>query len=138
MNDHLAPAVTVKFVPILGGMELTFSSPNVRQPLTFSIPDTSRISLARQVLRDGLRELKSLVVSRFDGVRVVDEGLPDHMAATFSQRFYELFLLKGTPLGLAVNEARNHMLTESWNPLGLAYSVYGNTDLRIVNGVDSG
>jgi hypothetical protein len=418
VNDHRAPAVTVRFVPILGGMELRFSSPNVRQPLTFSIPDTSRISLARQVLRDGLRELKSLVVSRFDGVRVVDEGLPeiadvmaatgwqlisqlcgrnkelinglqkfwreavwqwdnparppavieyvghpeyvipiehmplfdlagcgrpttdpnafvaqcrafvgfscvvrrrllldnsisqcddlrpagrgkvvmrflrhaglkgaeteydwltsdakeqvdvlgpfpaeaeravdiveqifdprwlpggrrrsdpeqiqhfschcdttrrnpldyelrlrgsgsaevrvrvrdldkhfprlsgaawsdvemplvvlnacgtsatdpvtatsfprmflengnravigtevampDHMAATFSQRFYELFLLKGTPLGLAVNEARNHMLTESRNPLGLAYSVYGNTDLRIVNGVDSG
>lgn len=62
-------------------------------------------------------------------------AMPDRMAAAFSQKFYELLLLRGKPLGLAVHEARNHLLTESRNPLGLAYSVYGNTELRVVNGV---
>lgn len=62
-------------------------------------------------------------------------AIPDRMAAAFSRRFYERLLLKGEPLGVAAFEAREHMLIESCNPLGLAYSVYGNTELRIVNGV---
>jgi hypothetical protein len=77
MPDRPAPSVTVRFVPILGGVELEFSSPHTGLRPTFNLADTSRIGQARRILRDGLRDLKSLVVKHFDGVRVRDEGLAE-------------------------------------------------------------
>ncbi|WP_439660021.1 CHAT domain-containing protein [Lentzea sp. HUAS TT2] len=77
MPDRQAPSVTVRFVPILGGVELEFSSPHTTARPTFNLSDTSRITLTRKILRDGLRDLKSLVVKHFDGARVCNEGLPE-------------------------------------------------------------
>ncbi len=55
--------------------------------------------------------------------------IPDDVAALFSQEFYRALLLKGQSLGQAVNSARWALLRDHRSLLGLAYTVYGDTDL---------
>ncbi|WP_040796555.1 CHAT domain-containing protein [Nocardia higoensis] len=57
-------------------------------------------------------------------------AIPDEEAAEFSRTFYRE-LLDGATLGDAVHRARNYLLDAFGNPIGLAYTVYGNTDLTI-------
>jgi hypothetical protein len=57
--------------------------------------------------------------------------MPDPVAAAFSRAFYERFLLYGEPLGRAMLEARNHLLHQYGNPLGLAYTAYADPQVHI-------
>ncbi|MGW0179101.1 CHAT domain-containing protein [Nocardia sp. NPDC003345] len=56
--------------------------------------------------------------------------VPDQDAAEISVAFYRE-LLTGVDVGTAMHRARTHVLRKHGNPLGLAYTVYGNTDLTI-------
>ncbi|MFC8045242.1 CHAT domain-containing protein [Nocardia sp. NPDC057353] len=57
-------------------------------------------------------------------------AIPDEEAAEFSRVFYRE-LLDGADVGLAAHRARSHLLHVFTNPIGLAYTVYGDTDLAI-------
>jgi hypothetical protein len=54
----------------------------------------------------------------------------DTVAAWFSH-LYEEFINKRKPLGEAVVEARQRLLTERGNPLGLVYTFYSDPNLGI-------
>lgn len=58
-------------------------------------------------------------------------AVPDEEAAEFSIAFYRSLLMLQEPFGLAAHRARTHLLEEFGNPIGIAYSVYGNTDLVV-------
>lgn len=58
-------------------------------------------------------------------------AIPDEEAAEFSIAFYRSLLMRQEPFGLAAHRARTHLLEEFGNPIGIAYSVYGNTDLIV-------
>jgi CHAT domain len=57
--------------------------------------------------------------------------MPDYVAAAFSKAFYERFLLWGRPLGNSVLDARNYLLQEYCNPLGIAYTTYADPETYI-------
>ncbi|UGT61882.1 CHAT domain-containing protein [Nocardia asteroides] len=57
-------------------------------------------------------------------------AIPDEEAAEFSRVFYRE-LLEGGSVGVAAHRSRNHLLHDFTNPIGLAYTVYGDTDLAI-------
>jgi CHAT domain len=57
--------------------------------------------------------------------------MPDDVAAAFSSSFYERFLKWRKPLGLAMLEARRHLLYGSGNPLGIAYTSYADSDMHV-------
>lgn len=57
--------------------------------------------------------------------------IPDDEAAAFSVAFYNELLLRRSSFGVAALRARSHLLRRHGNPIGLAYSVYGNTDLTV-------
>lgn len=57
-------------------------------------------------------------------------AIPDEEAAEFSRVFYRE-LLDGASVGVAAHRARNHLLHVFTNPIGLAYTVYGDTDLAL-------
>jgi hypothetical protein len=57
--------------------------------------------------------------------------IPDDVAATFSRALYERFLLWRKPLGEAILSARNQLLHELRNPLGIIYSAYCDPELRV-------
>jgi hypothetical protein len=56
-------------------------------------------------------------------------AIPDKFAAGFSQHFYK-HLLELKTLGEAIFLARWDMLAHYWNPMGLLYVVYANTDMQ--------
>jgi hypothetical protein len=57
-------------------------------------------------------------------------AISDDIAAEFSRLFYEGFLLRHEPIGVAVLQARRRLLGQG-NPLGLVYSVYGDARLAL-------
>ncbi|WP_157767631.1 CHAT domain-containing protein [Actinosynnema pretiosum] len=59
-------------------------------------------------------------------------AIPDEEAAAFAVAFYRSFLVEGVGFGRSVHRARETLLHRHGNPLGLAYSAYGNTDLAVV------
>ena len=56
--------------------------------------------------------------------------VPDDVAFAMSWRFYEAFL-RGETVGAALREARVRLLLEKKNPLGLPYTVYGDSRFRL-------
>jgi hypothetical protein len=58
-------------------------------------------------------------------------AVPDEEAAAFSVAFYRELLLRRTCFGVAALRARDHLLRKHGNPTGIAYSIYGNTDLTV-------
>jgi len=65
-------------------------------------------------------------------------AIPDDVAAVFSRSLYEGLFLQAQPVGAAVHQARRHLLERYGNPLGIAYSVYGDSDLMVERHVDTG
>lgn len=65
--------------------------------------------------------------------------MPDDVAWTFSQAFYERFLQWGRPLGSAMLGARRDLLYRHGNPLGIAYTSYADPELhaRSINAGDT-
>jgi len=57
-------------------------------------------------------------------------NVPDSFAAAFSRSFYEKFL-SGLNLGNAIHGAKLEMLNKLNNPLGILYTVYADTELRV-------
>lgn len=57
--------------------------------------------------------------------------VPDDLAAAFSRALYERLLIRGMPLGQSMLDARNHLLYEHRNPLGIVYSAYADPELRV-------
>lgn len=59
-----------------------------------------------------------------------ETNVPDRFAASFSKQFYQK-LLRGSNLGQAIYQTRWDQLLINQNPLGILYTVYANTDLRL-------
>ena len=57
--------------------------------------------------------------------------IADEVAAELAKELYRL-LLDGKPLGESLLRARQFVLDKHCNPLGLAYTLYADPDLRIV------
>ena len=57
--------------------------------------------------------------------------MPDEAAAAFSKALYQKFLLHRQPLGSSVLYARNHLLYEYCNPLGISYTTYADPQIHI-------
>jgi hypothetical protein len=60
-----------------------------------------------------------------------DAEVPDDVAAEFCTALYERFIVRRQPLGVAIHGARNHLLNQYGNPLGIAYSAYADPDLHV-------
>jgi hypothetical protein len=58
-------------------------------------------------------------------------AVPDDVASTFSRFLYGELFLNSCSLGEAVRRARRQLLERYGNPLGLAYSVYADPDMRV-------
>jgi CHAT domain len=58
--------------------------------------------------------------------------IPDTLASEFSMSFYRKFL-RGTHLGLAIQQAKWELLIRSNNPLGILYVVYANPETHVRN-----
>ena len=56
--------------------------------------------------------------------------MPDLVAAVYARSFYGA-LLSGRTVGAALVTARQELLHEFGNPLGLLYVLYGDPDIRI-------
>ncbi|MCE6996223.1 CHAT domain-containing protein [Saccharothrix sp. S26] len=82
---------------------------------------TSTLSFPKLFLENGNR-----------GFLGTEVAIPDEEAAEFAVAFYRELLLGGASFGVAVHRARMRLLEKFGNPIGLAYSVYGNTDLQVV------
>lgn len=72
-------------------------------------------AVARELLRGGR-----------DAVVTTWAEVTDDLAVATSKRFYEAFL-RGENVGVALREARIRLLLEHNNPLGLLYTIYGNS-----------
>jgi len=66
------------------------------------------------------------------GVLGTEVAVRDGLAARFSQEFYRALLLRGATVGDAARHARTQLLRAHRNPLGLAYVIYGNTELKVL------
>jgi hypothetical protein len=85
------------------------------------VDPTSSLSFPKLFLENGNRG--------FVGTEI---AIPDEEAAEFTVAFYRELLLGGAGFGVAAHRARIRLLEKFGNPIGLAYSVYGNTDLQVV------
>lgn len=85
------------------------------------VDPTSSLSFPKLFLQNGNR-----------GFLGAEVAIPDEEAVEFAVAFYRELLLSGTGFGVAAHRARIRLLERFGNPLGLAYSVYGNTDLHVM------
>jgi hypothetical protein len=76
-------------------------------------------SFARELLQNG----RNAVVTTWSDV-------PDDVAFAIARFFYEA-LLRGDTVGASLREARIRLLLEKKNPLGLLYTVYGDSEFRL-------
>jgi hypothetical protein len=84
---------------------------------------------------DGGREFRGfgriLVENGASGVIGAQSAIPTIFAVHFAQRLIELLLNEGVTVGEAISRARDVMLRDFGNPLGLLYSVYNGRDLKL-------
>ena len=59
-----------------------------------------------------------------------ETAIPDEVAEVFSSQFYRA-LMTDRPLGRAVHLAKLNLLRDYANPLGILYTVYANTEMRV-------
>jgi hypothetical protein len=81
-------------------------------------------SFARELLLNG----RNAVVTTWADV-------PDDVAFTIACFFYEA-LLRGDTVGASLREARIRLLLEKNNPLGLLFTVYGDSRFRLAGGTE--
>ena len=72
-----------------------------------------------------------MLASGFGGVVGTYCGVPSLFAQRFAQQFYAAFA-NGAPLGKALLKARQDLLFESFNPLGILYTAYADPYLYII------
>lgn len=58
--------------------------------------------------------------------------VPDQFAAAFSESFYR-YLIKHESLGKSIQQARLDMLRRHYIPLGILYTLYADSDIRVGN-----
>jgi hypothetical protein len=88
-----------------------------------------------KVTAEGVTSFPGLFIDlRNRGVIGSEAAVPDLAAAEFAGEFYKLFVKESFSLGESVYRARIKLLHDSFNPVGILYSVYADPSLYVKGG----
>src|SRR5262249_10130450 len=94
------------------------------------VPPLAIVNACSSARDRGLASLHNMLALTHRGMIGTEIDIPDAVAAELSMELYRLLLQK-KPLGESLLRARQFLLDKRTNPLGLAYTLHADPDLKI-------